>query len=96
MKVRFSQGRIRVRLDDLEIQVLNRQEALQTLVEWAGGGWALVIDPNSDTVEGRHGNLSIGIYNVLPDFLASDVDGIVLEGSPQITLQKDYLESHLR
>ena len=107
MKVRFSDNRIRIRVDDLEVAALERGEEVRARTQWVGGGWEVVLDPLVSQTMGEHGLLRIGLLEVLPEFLASGMsdsdeaslrqDGLVLvwPNMPKIMLQKDFGPQHL-
>jgi len=94
MKVRFTSGRVRVRLDDLEVAALDRGELLPARVDWPGGGWALTLDPSSDGVSGEGGALRVGLQTLLPGLLDEAQEGVTLPGPPRVDVEKDYGPQH--
>lgn len=94
MKVRFTPGRVRARIDDLELAALTRGESLETRVEWPGGGWTLTLDPHGDTLSGNAGQLSVGLRVWLPDLLDPAQEGVTLNGLPRVTVEKDFGPQH--
>ncbi|WP_272976578.1 hypothetical protein [Deinococcus geothermalis] len=94
MKVRFTSGRVRVRLDDLEVTALLRGEVLMARVDWPGGGWVLTLDPASDRVVGTGGSLTVGLCAQLPDLLEETREGVTLPGPPPVDVEKDYGPQH--
>ncbi|GAA5514322.1 hypothetical protein Dcar01_03077 [Deinococcus carri] len=94
MKVRFTSGRVRVRLDDLEVAMLGRGEGLTTRVEWPGGGWTLTLDPRSDGVAGEGGALTVGLRVLLLELLEEAREGVTLPGPPRVDVEKDYGPQH--
>lgn len=95
MKVRFTNGRVRVRLDDLELAALEDGHVLRVKVEWPGGGWTLALDPHLTRVTGEHGHLRVGVQHVLEPLGAPEQDGITLDGPPRVSIEKDYGPQHL-
>lgn len=95
MKVRFVTGRVRVRLDDLELAALERGETLQVAAPWTGGGWHLELDPQQAVTSGTAGHLCIGLQEHLPDLVAAE-EGIefVWQGL-KVSVQKDFGPQHL-
>lgn len=94
MKVRFTGGRVRARIDDLELAALTRGESLETRVEWPGGGWTLTLDPHGDTLSGEAGRLSVGLRARLPELLDHAQEGVTLNGPPRVTVEKDFGPQH--
>ncbi|GAA5533779.1 hypothetical protein [Deinococcus aluminii] len=94
MKVRFTSGRVRVRLDDLEVAALGRGERLAARVDWPGGGWSLTLDPASDGVAGEGGTLTVGLRALLPELLEEAREGVTLPGPPRVDVEKDYGPQH--
>lgn len=94
MKVRFTPGRVRARIDDLELAALTRGESLETCVEWPGGGWMLTLDPHGDTLNGEAGRLSVGLRAQLPELLDPAQEGVTLNGPPRVTVEKDFGPQH--
>ena len=94
MKVRFASGRVRVRLDDLEVAALSRGAALTARVEWPGGGWAVVLDPAAADVTGEGGTLTVGLLGQMEDLLDEAREGVVLPGPPRVSVEKDYGPQH--
>ncbi|MBB5235833.1 hypothetical protein [Deinococcus budaensis] len=89
MKVRFTSGRVRVRLDDLEVAALARGDDLAARVDWPGGGWALTLDPASEGVSGEGGTLRVGLRARLPELLDEAREGVTLPGPPRVDVEKD-------
>jgi hypothetical protein len=94
MKIRFTGGRVRVRLDDLEAASLGRGERLETGVNWPDGGWSLTLDPLSGGVQGTAGHLTVGLKDVLPTLLDPAHEGVTLPGPPRVDVEKDYGPQH--
>jgi hypothetical protein len=94
MKIRFTAGRVRVRLDDLEAASLARGEQLQTGVDWPHGGWSLTLDPLELGVSGAAGNLIVGLKDVLSTLLDPAQEGVTLLGPPRVDVEKDYGPQH--
>lgn len=94
MKVRFTSGGVRVRLDDLEVAALARGEGLEAGVAWPGGGWTLKLDPASDGMQGEGGALVVGLRALLPDLLDAAHEGVTLSGPPRVAVEKDYGPQH--
>lgn len=94
MKIRFASGRVRVRLDDLEIGALSRGESLTARVDWPGGGWTLTLDPETAGVSGEGGGLTAGVRGLLPELLDTAQEGVTLEGPPRVRVEKDYGPQH--
>ncbi|WP_034354368.1 hypothetical protein [Deinococcus phoenicis] len=94
MKVRFTSGRVRVRLDDLEVAALGRGESLTAHVAWPGGGWVLTLGPVSDGVAGEGGALTVGLRARLPELLEDAREGVTLPGPPRVDVEKDYGPQH--
>lgn len=95
MKVRFTSGKLRIRLDDLEVAALHRGERLAEHVTWPGGGWTLTLDPALDGVLGEGGALTVGLRELLPHLLEEDREGVTLPGPPRVDVEKDYGPQHL-
>ena len=94
MKVRFTNGRVRVRIDDLELASLERGEVVRARVEWPGGGWNLALDPALGSVVGEAGRLRVGMRGVLEALGAPEREGVTIEGPPRISVEKDYGPQH--
>jgi hypothetical protein len=94
MKIRFTAGRVRVRLDDLEAASLARGEQLETGVNWPDGGWSLTLDPLKVGVQGAAGGLIVGLKDVLPALLDPAQEGVTLPGPPRVDVEKDYGPQH--
>ncbi|GGS38455.1 hypothetical protein GCM10008961_32410 [Deinococcus knuensis] len=94
MKVRFTPGRVRARIDDLELAALTRGEVLETRVEWPGGGWTLQLDPHTDVLEGRAGSLRAGLLGQLSTLNDPAHEGVTLNGPPRVTVEKDFGPQH--
>ena len=94
MKVRFVSGRVRLRLDDLEVAALSRGEALTARVDWPGGGWLVTLDPALDGLSGEGGALTVGLRSLLPELLEEAREGVRLAGPPRVDVEKDYGPQH--
>ncbi|THF85186.1 hypothetical protein E7T09_16915 [Deinococcus sp. KSM4-11] len=94
MKVRFTDGRIRVRIDDLELAALGQGHVLRVQVPWSGGGWSLTLDPLLDRVIGDEGRLRVGVKDVLEVLDAPEREGVTISGPPKISVEKDYGPQH--
>ncbi|MBB5378418.1 hypothetical protein HNQ07_003924 [Deinococcus metalli] len=94
MKVRFTDGRVRVRIDDLELAALHAGTALRVQVPWEGGGWSLTLDPVLGHTVGEHGRLRVGVRDVLDTLSDPDREGVVLPGPPSVNVEKDYGPQH--
>ncbi|MBZ9753243.1 hypothetical protein K7W42_20610 [Deinococcus sp. HMF7604] len=95
MKVRFTPGRVRVRLDDLELAALVRSEALSVAVAWPGGGWTLTLNPQAEGLQGEGGGLVVGLRSRLPTLLDPVEEGVTLPGPPRVVIEKDFGPQHL-
>lgn len=95
MKVRFTSGKVRVRLDDLEVAALSRGEVLEARVEWPGGGWTLTLDPSANGVSGQEGVLTVGLRTLLLELLDAAREGVTLPGAPRVDVEKDYGPQHV-
>ena len=87
-------GRVRVRLDDLEVAALTRGDELPVQVDWPGGGWRLTLDPASDGVSGEGGTLRVGLRALLPKLLDEAREGVMVPGPPRVDVEKDYGPQH--
>ncbi|WP_102126109.1 hypothetical protein [Deinococcus planocerae] len=94
MKVRFVPGRVRVRLDDLEVAALALGDTVTVRVEWPSGGWAVVLDPAATGVSGEGGTLTVGLHGLLPDLVDGGEEGVELPGPPRVSVEKDYGPQH--
>ncbi|WP_189068962.1 hypothetical protein [Deinococcus radiotolerans] len=94
MKVRFTPGRVRVRIDDLELAALNRGEPIHARVNWPGGGWALTLDPLGHDVAGDGGTLAVGLAPLLGTLSDPAQEGVTLSGEPRVTVEKDFGPQH--
>ncbi|WP_309571832.1 hypothetical protein [Deinococcus sp.] len=94
MKVRFTDGRVRVRIDDLELAALNDGTVLRVQVPWEGGGWSLTLDPQLNQVIGENGKLRVGVRDVLEALGAPEREGVTISGPPKISVEKDYGPQH--
>ncbi|UBV42535.1 hypothetical protein LAJ19_13035 [Deinococcus taeanensis] len=94
MKVRFTAGRVRVRIDDLELSALRRGEILDVQVTWPGGGWSLRLDPRATDLTGTGGRLTVGLSAHLDALLDPAEEGITLPGLPRVTVEKDFGPQH--
>jgi hypothetical protein len=95
MKIRWTSRSLRVRLDDLEVAALRRGEALETRLDWPGGGWLLRLDPSSDGVQGEGAEISIGLASQLAWLADPQTEGVRLSGPPRVDVEKDYRPAHL-
>jgi hypothetical protein len=94
MKVRFTDGRVRVRIDDLELAALQAGTALRVQVPWAGGGWSLTLDPALSHTTGEDGHLRVGVQDVLEALSDPEREGVILAGPPSVNVEKDYGPQH--
>ncbi|BDP43265.1 hypothetical protein DAETH_32340 [Deinococcus aetherius] len=94
MKVRFVSGRVRVRLDDLEVAALALGDTVTARVEWRGGGWVVVLDPAAIGVSGEGGTLMVGLHGRLTDLVDGGEEGVELPGPPRVNVEKDYGPQH--
>jgi len=94
MKVRFTRRGVRVRIDDLELAALGRGEVLQLEAIWTDGGWRFSLDPLSDGVSGRGGQLNVGLRTLLPDLTEPSREGVTLTGPPRVDVEKDFGSQH--
>ncbi|WP_034386116.1 hypothetical protein [Deinococcus sp. YIM 77859] len=95
MKVRFTSGKLRVRLDDLEVAALQGEERLTEHLTWPGGGWTLTLDPTTNGVAGEGGTLTVGLRELLPHLLEEDREGVTLPGPPRVDVEKEYGPQHV-
>jgi hypothetical protein len=94
MKVRFTEGRVRVRLDDLELAALGEGTVLRVQVAWPGGGWSVTLDPARPEVGGDAGHLQVGMRDVLTALRDPEREGVVLPGPPDVRVEKDFGPQH--
>lgn len=92
MKVRFTGSSIRVRLDDLETDLLRRQP-LELALRWPGGGWSVRLDPQEAGVSAEGGAVTVGLVDHLDTLLDPLQEGVSLEGfgGLKIRIEKDFL-----
>lgn len=94
MKVRFTPGRVRVRIDDLELAALHRGEPLHAHVGWPGGGWTLTLDPRGHDVAGDGGTLAVGLAQLLAQLSDPAQEGVTISCEPRVTVEKDFGPQH--
>ena len=104
MKVRFAGRSVRVRIDDLEADLLLLKRPLELRLEWPGGGWLLRLEPETSGVHALPhaglggGALSVGLADVLETLLSPLEEGVSLEafgGDLKIRIEKDFRPEHL-
>ena len=91
MKVRFTPGRVRVRIDDLELAALQRGEPLHTHVGWPGGGWTLTLDPLGHDVAGEGGTLAVGLGALLGQLSDPAQEGVTISGEPRVKIGRAHV-----
>ncbi len=94
MKVRFTPGRVRVRIDDLELAALQRGEPLHAHVGWPGGGWTLILDPSGHDVAGDGGTLAVGLALLMAQLSDPAQEGVTISGEPRVIVEKDFGPQH--
>lgn len=98
MKVRFAGRSIRVRLDDLEADMLLRRQPLELALSWPGGGWSVRLDPGQSGVSAQGGAVTVGLVGHLETLLDPLQEGVSLEGfggELKIRIEKDFRPEHL-
>jgi len=98
MKVRFAGRSVRVRLDDLEIDMLLRRQPLQLALSWPQGGWSLRLEPEGAEVVAEGGSLTIGLSGHLETLLDPLQEGVHFEafgGDLKLSIEKDFRPEHL-
>ncbi len=90
MKIRWTTGSVRVRLDELEVNTLLMGEPLSSTLAWPGGGWHIDLLPRERGVRGEGLQLRVGLADVLADLTNFAYEGVSLAGPPRIDIQKDY------
>ncbi len=95
MKIRWTAGGVRVRLDDLEVAALLAGQGLESALDWAGGGWRVILDPLQVGVTGEGAALTVGLGRELAQLADPQREGVVLPGPPRVTVEKDYRPEHL-
>jgi len=98
MKVRFAGRSVRVRLDDLEIDMLLRRQPLELALQWPGGGWSLRLEPGGAEVVAEGGALRIGLEGHLETLLDPLQEGVYFDafgGDLKISIEKDFRPEHL-
>jgi hypothetical protein len=98
MKVRFAGRSVRVRLDDLELDMLLRRQPLDLAVTWPTGGWSLRLEPEQAGVTASGGALTVGLQSHLNTLLDPLQEGVSIEGfggDLKIRVEKDFRPEHL-
>ncbi len=98
MKVRFAGRSIRVRLDDLETDMLLRRQPLELALNWPGGGWSVRLEPRQSGVSAQGGAVTVGLADHLETLLDPLQEGVSLEGfggELKIRIEKDFRPEHL-
>ena len=98
MKVRFTGRSIRVRLDDLETDLLLRRQPLELALGWPGGGWSVRLNPDQSGVRAEGGAVMVGLGDQLETLLDPLQEGVSLEGfggELKIRIEKDFRPEHL-
>ena len=99
MKVRFTGRTVRVRIDDLEADMLLLRKALELRLDWPGGGWSLRLEPQQSGVRAvGGGGLVVGLADVLDTLLDPLQEGVSLEGfggDLKLRIEKDFRPEHL-
>ena len=98
MKVRFAGRTVRVRIDDLEADMLLLKKPLELRLDWPGGGWSLRLEPQQSGVEATGGSLVVGLVDVLDTLLDPLEEGVSLEafgGDLKLRIEKDFRPEHL-
>ena len=98
MKVRFTGRSIRVRLDDLETDMLLRRQPLELILGWPGGGWSLRLEPEQPGISAQGGAVTVGLQGHLETLLDPLQEGVSLEGfggDLRVRIEKDFTPDHL-
>ena len=98
MKVRFTGRSVRVRLDDLETDMLLRRQPLELALTWPGGGWSVRLDPKLPGVSAQGGDVVVGLADHLETLLDPLQEGVSLEGfggELKVRIEKDFRPEHL-
>ena len=95
MKIRWTPKGVRVRLDDLEVAALLAGQVLEAALDWAGGGWRVILDPMRTGVAGQGAALTVGLSTELALLADPQREGVVFPGPPRVTVEKDYRPEHL-
>lgn len=98
MKVRFTGRSIRVRIDDLETDMLLRRLPLDLALTWPGGGWGLRLEPELQGVSAQGNTLHVGLADHLSALLDPLQEGVSLEGfggDLRLRIEKDFTPDHL-
>ncbi|WP_425146934.1 hypothetical protein [Deinococcus sp.] len=98
MKIRLTGQTIRVRIDDLEADMLLLRKPLELRLDWPSGGWSLRLEPEGSGVRGQGGALAVGLADVLSTLLNPLQEGVSLEGfggDLKIRIEKDFRPEHL-
>ncbi|WP_407569399.1 hypothetical protein [Deinococcus altitudinis] len=98
MKVRFTGRSVRVRLDDLETDMLLHRQPLELALSWPGGGWSVRLDPGQSGVSAQGGAVVVGLADHLETLLDPLQEGVSLEGfggDLKIRIEKDFRPEHL-
>ena len=98
MKVRFAGRSVRVRLDDLETDMLLRRLPLELALNWPTGGWSVRLEPHGQGVTAQGGALVVGLAGHLETLLDPLQEGVSLEGfggELKIRIEKDFSPEHV-
>ena len=98
MKVRFTGRSVRVRIDDLETDMLLRRQPLELALGWPGGGWSLRLEPEGQGVTALGGALTVGLAGHLETLLDPLQEGVSVEGfggDLRVRIEKDFTPEHL-
>ena len=98
MKVRFAGRSVRVRLDDLETDMLLHRLPLELALSWPTGGWSVRLEPELQGVTAQGGALVIGLDEHLSTLLDPLQEGVSLEGFAgelKIRIEKDFSPQYL-
>lgn len=95
MKIRWTTRSVRVRLDDLEVAALIGGARLEAWLDWPGGGWRVVLDPQESGVSGQGPVLTVGLRGELANLTDPQTKGVSLSGPPRVDVEKDYRPEHL-
>ncbi|MGY2893263.1 hypothetical protein [Deinococcus sp. UYEF24] len=98
MKVRFTGRSVRVRLDDLETDMLLRRQPLELALTWPGGGWSVRLEPEQSGVSAEGGAVVVGLAAHLETLLDPLQEGVSLDGfggELKIRIEKDFRPEHL-
>ncbi|GGR05154.1 hypothetical protein [Deinococcus ruber] len=99
MKVRFAGRTVRVRIDDLEADMLLLGKPLELRLDWPGGGWSLRLEPQQSGVQAAGGGaLVVGLADALKTLLDPLEEGVSLDafgGDLKFRIEKDFRPEHL-